>query len=263
MELLQIGERKQVLAGGDFGAAFANLAFKIGGVDFELLGEFAIDPEADMRGHGAVGPMAVGDNAEAVSRVDREGVHDVGGEAEAEAGLVIIRGRGDFDLGAAGVVEAHREGVMGGGRAELFGSEDGGADGAFGGVGVLFEEHRGHVEGVADVVETVGGLVGGEVGGGLEVDSKEVADGVVVLGLVEAAGGDATDVGADGCVLTGEFGVKPFGDGGDVGGGGLGNAGRGHFAGLEFGEGALPDFAVLSEGIGLLTGGEIDAAGGE
>ena len=59
---------------------------------------------------------------------------------------------------------------------------------------VLFEQDRLEGEHVADVVETVADVVGGELLGGLEVHAAEVADGVVVLGAVEPPDGDAAGV---------------------------------------------------------------------
>ena len=42
----QIRGREQVLAGGDPGAHFDDLAFEVGGVDFELLDQLAVDEES-------------------------------------------------------------------------------------------------------------------------------------------------------------------------------------------------------------------------
>src|SRR5262249_24842900 len=53
-----------------------------------------------------------------------------------------------------------------------------------GGSEVLFEQNRLDGKYVADVVEAVANVIGGEVFGRLEVHTTEVADGVVVLGAI-------------------------------------------------------------------------------
>src|SRR5205807_1539305 len=82
--------------------------------------------------------------------------------------------------------------------------EDGLIDNALGGGEVLLHQERRHGEDVADVVEAVADVVGGEVVGGLEIDGQEVADGVVVLGAVEAADGDAAGIAALGAINGGK-----------------------------------------------------------
>ena len=59
--------------------------------------------------------------------------------------------------------------------------------------GILEQERRDR-EHVADVVEAVADVVGGEIGGRLRIDADQVADRVVVLGAVEPADGDAAEV---------------------------------------------------------------------
>ena len=81
-------------------------------------------------------------------------------------------------------------------------------------------QHRRERQHVADVVEAVADVVGGEVLGGLEIDADEVADGVVVLGAVEPADGDAAGVGLGVAVGPVEDGRRPAGEGLDLGGGG-------------------------------------------
>ena len=75
------------------------------------------------------------------------------------------------------------------------GGENGDSCDFLGGGEVLFHQDGREREDVADVVEAVAGVVGGEIGGGLEVDGEEIADGVVVFEAIEAAGGDAAGVG--------------------------------------------------------------------
>ena len=50
----------------------------------------------------------------------------------------------------------------------------------FGGGQVLLHQGVGDGEDVADVVEAVAGIVGGELFGGAEIDAEQVADGVGV-----------------------------------------------------------------------------------
>ena len=69
------------------------------------------------------------------------------------------------------------------------GRDDGGPGDFFRGGEVFFHEHRRERKHVADVVEAVAGVVDGEIGGGLEVDGQEIADGGVVFVAIEAAGG--------------------------------------------------------------------------
>ncbi len=55
-----------MLAGGYVGAAFDDLAFQIGGIDLELVNQFAVDAERRMGGFGLIGAMSVKHEAETV-----------------------------------------------------------------------------------------------------------------------------------------------------------------------------------------------------
>ena len=54
-----------------------------------------------------------------------------------------------------------------------------------GGIQVFLHQQRREREHVADVVEPVAHVVGGEIGGGVELDAQQVANGIGVLGTVE------------------------------------------------------------------------------
>jgi hypothetical protein len=84
----------------------------------------------------------------------------------------------------------------------------------------------------------------------MQVDAEQIAEGVVVLGAIQAACRDTTGLGFDGSILTRELSLNEGNDGVGIGGGRLGNAGRRHFASFEFLESALPDFAIGCESLG-------------
>src|SRR5436309_2211080 len=85
----------------------------------------------------------------------------------------------------------------------------------------------------ASSYSVIGNVVGGEVVGGLESDADEVADGVLVLGPVEAAQSDTARVAGLGAVhlrgLRRDPPEQPVG----LRGGGLGPARGGHVARAE------------------------------
>src|SRR5262249_60915750 len=58
-------------------------------------------------------------------------------------------------------------------------------------VQVFFQQDWRHGKDVADVVETVADVVGGEIVGGGETDAAEIPDGSVIFGAIEAPGRDA------------------------------------------------------------------------
>ena len=78
-----------------------------------------------------------------------------------------------------------------------------------GGGEVLLGQQRRHRQHVADVVEAVAGVVGGEIVGRLEVDADQVADRVVVFVAVEPADRDAAGVARAGAVAVSEGVLDP------------------------------------------------------
>ncbi len=152
-------------------------------------------------------------------------------QRQPDAGLeavAVLLGQLDEAHQAAQLVVAHRPavGALGEGAQDAAGRllvlERHGHDAlAGGGVGerlvhdllgrseVLLHQQRRQRQHVADVVEAVADVVGGEVVGGVEVDAEEVADGVVVLGPVEPPQGDPAGVLLAGAVGLEDDGVEP------------------------------------------------------
>ncbi len=98
--------------------------------------------------------------------------------------------------------------------------------------------------------------------GGMDIDAQQVANGVVVLGAIEAAGGDAAGLGFDETVLARELGLQPARRRG-YRFAGRRRQGRGrHLFRLQLLEDLLPEFTIVNEGV--LGGGgrlEIEVAG--
>ncbi len=137
----------------------------------------------------------------------------------------------------------------------------GGVDDFFGGGEVLFHEDRRHGEHVADVVEAVADVVGGEVVGRVEGDADEVADGVVVFGAVEPANGDAAGVfGAGGAIGLEHVGVEPGVDGVEFGRGRFRLALRRHHAAAQVFGHFFPDLRLGEDGRLVLEGVEVEVA---
>ncbi len=59
---------------------------------------------------------------------------------------------------------------------------------------ILFHEYRRDRKDVADVIESVAGIVGRKIVRRLELDSQKVADCVVVFGAVEAMSGEMAGI---------------------------------------------------------------------
>ena len=110
---------------------------------------------------------------------------------------------------------------------------DGPLHDALGGGQVALQEQRRQGQHVADVVEAVADVVGGEVLGRLEIDADEVADGVVVFDAVEPADGDPARIAFAGAIGTIEDGGDGAGELLDVGDVGPRPALRRHFARLQ------------------------------
>ena len=120
-----------------------------------------------------------------------------------------------------------------------------------GGGQVLFHQDGRERKHVADVVETVAGVIGGEIRGGLEVHTHQVANGVVVFDAIEAARSDAAWVGLHFAVEARELRAKPLRDLLDLLGRGHGEALGRHLAGAQFLHDFFPDVAILEGGFGV------------
>ena len=120
---------------------------------------------------------------------------------------------------------------------------------------VFFHQHRRDGEHVADVVEPVAGIVDGELIGGADRDSQQVADRIVIFDAVQAASHHAARIvrhGAGGLhsiirAVSGglQHAIDPGSDGGDLLFGGRGSSRRRHLAGDEFLAHFVPEFSLL------------------
>ncbi len=158
---------------------------------------------------------------------------------------------GDGPEGAFGAIPAGFEEVGRGGPGGGLGRIDhhGAGGDAFRGVQVSLQMHRGDAEDVADVVEAVADVVGGEILGRVVVDVEEVPDGVVVFGAVEATGGDPAGVEGESGFGAGDGGFDGLIEGGDVLGCGLGGMlFRGHFPGVDLLEDVPPQLDLWEDG---------------
>ena len=140
-----------------------------------------------------------------------------------------------------------------------------GADGACGdpaGGGEIAIHQRGRDgEDVADVVEAVAEIVGGEALFGAEFDGQQIADGVGVLAAVEAAGGDAAGIGLEVAVGLLELLLQVLEDGIHLRG--ARHAFGRHLAGADLAHDDVPAIAALSERRGLGELRDIHPAGCE
>ena len=106
---------------------------------------------------------------------------------------VVIDGIPEFDGAVADFADAVMT-VDEAGLGERI-ATDGARGDLFGGGQVLLHQGGGDGEDVADVVEAVAGIVGGELFGGAEIDAEQVADGVGIFVAIEAMGDGAAGVG--------------------------------------------------------------------
>ena len=191
-----------------------------GGGGGEFVGVADVAFEADLVGAG------VGDG-----EFTREGIF----RGEGEAGVWGFPG-GVFEV-------ADPEGA--GGDLGAVGVDDL-ADDVGGGGEVFLEEEGGEGEGVADVVETVAGVVGGEFFFDVVVDPEDFFDGVLIFDAIEPAGGDAAGVG---CVAVDfeDVAFDPGADDGGVFGGGLGLVGGGHGLAAEIAPDVVPEVDIGGE----------------
>src|SRR5258705_9904272 len=94
-------------------------------------------------------------------------------------------------------------------------AEQGGAYHSFRCVHVVFKQPRRQVQRIADIVETERRRVSRESVSGTDIDAKQIADRVVVLGAIHPASGNASSVGLSESILPAKFGLEPSGDGDD------------------------------------------------
>ena len=123
-------------------AAFHDLAFQVGGIDFELLNQLAIDKQRGMRRFGLVRAVPVEHQAEAVLGIHGKAVNEVRGMARAQAGQVVVEQILGQRRRAARIVDADRGGVMHGGGLDPLRPEQGRAHRALGGIHIIFEQRR-------------------------------------------------------------------------------------------------------------------------
>lgn len=169
-------------------------------------------PVVDPEGHGerrrAFGPLAPEDDAHDVLGPHRETVQGVDGVGEAQAGRVVVeeRDRARLDLRARRLKPDER-------RLGRLGAVEGRADDPLGRGHVALHEGGGDRKDVADVIEAIACVVLGEVVGGAQVDTQEIAHRVVVLGAVQAPRRDAARIGRGLFVGPRQSRLDPFGDG--------------------------------------------------
>ena len=177
---------------------------------------------------------------------------------------------GDFDRRAEFALSVQRlavvaEGAAVRGRRKFRGGEmfrrrgisragrEGGLENFLGGGGVFLEQHGRQRQRVADVVEAVAGIVGGKIIGGLELHADEIADGVVVLGAVQAANRDAARIGLR-AIHRENLAVNPRREEVALGLRGLRFVRRRHLAIADVGEHFFPRLRILHDGGGVLVG---------
>jgi len=117
----------------------------------------------------------------------------------------------------------------------------------FGGRQIPFHQDGADGEHVADVVEAVADVVGGEVVRRLEIDANEIADRVVVLGAIETAQGDAARIALAARVGFDEDVVDGFEEGVSVLEIGSRLLLRRHLAGVQHLHDFVPFLAVLQD----------------
>ena len=200
----------------------------------------AVDAHVQLVGLGGDALEAAGDAA--LLRPKLEVVLTVGGEVVGERGAAARAERQVVaDADALVAVGGHEDGLGGGGPPRP-------AEGHLRDAGrraqVALGQGRRQGEGVGVVVEAVGGVVGGQQGG-VDVHREEVADGVAVLGPVQAVQRGTAGIGVrEGGAV--EFGLEPrhhLAVGGPIG---PGASRRGHRAGPQLVDHGLPDLGVIA-----------------
>src|SRR5262249_37893419 len=112
---------------------------------------------------------------------------------------------------------------------------------------------RGNGKDVADVVEPVADVVGRKVIRGLEVDSHQVADGVVVFGTIETTDGHTAGVNDSFAIDLGQLRFQPVGDHIDFRLAGFGPPIRGHSPRAKVPDDSFPDLAMFQESAVILV----------
>ena len=171
----------------------------------------AVHPEGQLDWLRACRARATGHRVDPVVGLDRNPMLDVERIGQAEAGLVVA-GEG----GRAGDDLPRPERQLLEHRLHGLGAEDRAPRDALGGGQVLLHQDRRQRQDRADRVEAVPGVVLGELVGRLKVEADQVADGVVVLGPVQASDHDAARRGGGGLVGGLHFPGDPPGHEGEI-----------------------------------------------
>ena len=137
-------------------AAFHDLAFQVGGIDLELLDQFAIDKQRRMRRFGLVRAVPVEHQPEAVLGIDGKAVDEVRGMARAQPRLVVVEQILGQRRRAARIVDADGRGVMHRRGLHRSGPNRAVRTARSGGIDIVLEQAGAEIQRVADIVETVG-----------------------------------------------------------------------------------------------------------
>jgi len=129
----------------------------------------------------------------------------------------------------------------------VLGTKQSRAHDSFGGIHIFLTESRSESQGIADVVESECGSVGGKAVGWMQVDAQKIADGVVVLAAIQPACRDAPCLRLNQTVLAGKLAFEPTGNRRDRLRGRPRQTGRRHLSHLELGDNFFPDVAILFE----------------
>ena len=197
-----------------------------------------IDPNRHLKRVGRAGPVALRVDPEHIVAGGREAVRGMKRAGQRESGYVIIRQGKGQGFGKPAVVTAIGADSVGRlvpdhGRLHGTGAEHGRVDHFFGCGEIFFHQDRGEREGITDHVEAIPGIVLRKIVGGPEVNAEQVANGVVVLGTVEAARRHAPRFGFDRRLRAVQFHADPVGGCLQVSSFGPGRATGRHFSGHQ------------------------------
>ena len=140
------------------------------------------------------------------------------------------------------------------------GAKHGGTHRAFRGIHVILNQRWREIQGVADIIESKSRGVGREAVRRTDVDAEKVTDGVVVLGTVEPARGNASRIGLDQPILAGKLRFQPARDGAGGFHRRTRHAGGRHLSQPQFLDHLLPDLAVVFKCLRGLQYRQIDIA---
>ena len=180
-------------------------------------------------------------------------MHRVERVGEAQAGDVVVEERrhARLDLRARRLEADQR-------RLEVAGPPERGSGHPLRGRHVLLHQHRRQRQDVGDVVEAVAGVVLREVVGGAERHAQQIADGVVVLGPVQAPDGHASGIRPGQTIGPLELVLDPAGDGRDLRLVRPAQGRRRHLAGAHLHHGLFPGRRVTDDGGRRLERLEVD-----